>query len=285
MRVTIRDVQKMKNKGERIVMLTAYDATSAHLSEAAGVPILLVGDSLGMVIQGHESTIPVTLDQMIYHAGIVVRATERAFVVGDLPFMTFQVSPEQALTSAGRMMQEAGVQAVKLEGGEHMAPTIKRLVQNGIPVMAHIGLTPQSVNQFGGFVVQGKDADSADRLLKDALALQDAGAFSIVLELVPSQLAREITEHLDIPTIGIGAGPHCSGQVQVFHDILGLFPSFGPRHSKVYAPVGEIIQNAIGRYAEEVRTGQFPTAENVSSMKEEVLSEILERWASGGSRR
>jgi 3-methyl-2-oxobutanoate hydroxymethyltransferase len=226
----------------------------------------------------------VTLEHVIYHAEIVVRATERALVIGDMPFMTFQVSPEQALTNAGRLMQEAGVQAVKLEGGEYMAPTIARLVQNGIPVMAHIGLTPQSVNQFGGFVVRGKDVDSAERLLKDAVAVQEAGAFSLVLELVPAQLAKQITERLRIATIGIGAGPHCSGQVQVFHDILGLYPSFGPRHSKVYAQVGEMIQSAISRYIEDVRADQFPTAENSSTMKEEVLTEILERWARGASR-
>jgi 3-methyl-2-oxobutanoate hydroxymethyltransferase len=278
MRLTIRDIQKMKTKGEPIAMLTAYDATSAYLSEAAGVPMLLVGDSMGMVVQGHNSTIPVTLDHIIYHAGIVVRATERALVVGDMPFMTYKASVEQAMNNAARLMQESGVSAVKVEGGKYIAPTIDRLVEAGIPVMAHIGLTPQSVNQFGGFRVQGKDKDTAEQLLCDAQAVQDAGAFALVLELVPAQLAQEITTRLQIPTIGIGAGPHCSGQVQVFHDILGLFPSFGPRHAKKYAEAGQVIQDAISQYVAEVKDKQFPTADNSSSMSEEILTEIRGRW-------
>lgn len=278
MRLTIRDIQKMKNNGERIAMLTAYDATSAYLSEAAGVPMLLVGDSMGMVIQGHDSTIPVTLDHIIYHSSIVVRSTERALIVGDMPFMTYKASVEQAMNNAARLMRESGVSVVKLEGGEYIAPTIDRLVQAGIPVMAHIGLTPQSVNQFGGFRVQGKDKDTAEQLLCDAQAVQDAGAFAVVLELVPAQLAQEITERLKIPTIGIGAGPYCSGQVQVFHDILGLFPSFGPRHAKKYTEAGEAIQKAIGQYVDEVKAGQFPTADNSSSMSEEIMAEIRGRW-------
>jgi len=278
MRLTIRDIQKMKTAGERIAMLTAYDATSAYLSEAAGAPMLLVGDSMGMVIQGHDSTIPVTLDHIIYHSGIVVRATQRALVVGDMPFMTYKANVEQAMGNAARLMQEAGVSAVKLEGGEYIAPTIDRIVQAGIPVMAHIGLTPQSVNQFGGFRVQGKDKDTAEQLMCDAQAVQDAGAFAVVLELVPAPLAQEITKSLKIPTIGIGAGPHCSGQVQVFHDLLGLYPSFGPRHAKQYANVGEVIQTALASYVREVQSGDFPTAENSSSMSEEILAEIRGRW-------
>jgi 3-methyl-2-oxobutanoate hydroxymethyltransferase len=278
MRLTIRDIQKMKAGGERIAMLTAYDATSAYLGEAAGAPMLLVGDSLGMVIQGHQSTIPVTLDHIIYHSQIVVRATERALIVGDLPFMTYKASIEQAMTNAARLMRESQVSAVKLEGGEYIAPTIDRLVQAGIPVMAHIGLTPQSVNQFGGFRVQGKDKDTAEHLMCDAQAVQDAGAFAVVLELVPAPLAQEITERLKIPTIGIGAGPYCSGQVQVFHDLLGLFPSFGPRHAKKYADVGRVIQDGLTEYVKEVQAGTFPTAENSSSMSEEILAEIRGRW-------
>lgn len=278
MRRTIRDIQKMKAAGEPIAMLTAYDATSAYLSEQAGVPVLLVGDSLGMVVQGHDSTIPVTLDHIIYHAQIVMRATQEALVVGDLPFMSYKVSVEQGMTNAARLMQESGVSAVKLEGGEYIAPTIDRIVQAGIPVMAHIGLTPQSVNQFGGFRVQGKDKDTAERLLDDAQAVQDAGAFAVVLELVPAPLAKEITAHLKIPTIGIGAGPDCSGQVQVFHDILGLFPSFGPRHSKQYADVGRMVTDAIGQYVNEVKAAEFPTAANSSSMNESVLAEIRDHW-------
>jgi len=272
--MTIRNIQKMKASGELIAMLTAYDATSAYLSEQAGAPILLVGDSMGMVIQGHQSTIPVTLDHIIYHSQIVVRATERALIVGDLPFMSYKVSAEQGMQNAARLMQESGVGAVKLEGGEYIAPTIDRLVQAGIPVMAHIGLTPQSVNQFGGFRVQGKDRDTAEQLLCDAQAVQDAGAFAIVLELVPTQLAQEITSHLKIPTIGIGAGPHCSGQVQVFHDLLGLFPSFGPRHSKQYVNAGQLISDGLKHYVEDVQAGRFPTAENSSTMNEEILESI-----------
>jgi 3-methyl-2-oxobutanoate hydroxymethyltransferase len=278
MRLTIRDIQKMKSAGERIAMLTAYDATSAYLSEAAGVPMLLVGDSMGMVIQGHDSTIPVTLEHIIYHSQIVVRATEKVLVVGDMPFMSYKSSIEQAMTNTARLMQEAGVSAVKLEGGEYIAPTIDRIVQAGIPVMAHIGLTPQSVNQFGGFRVQGKDKDTAEHILCDAQAVQDAGAFAVVLELVPAPLAKEITERLKIPTIGIGAGQYCSGQVQVFHDLLGLYPSFGPRHAKKFADAGKVMQDALTEYVKEVQSGQFPTAENSSSMSEEILAEIRGRW-------
>lgn len=278
MRITIRDIQKMKAAGEIIPMLTAYDATSAYLGEQAGVPMLLVGDSMGMVIQGHQSTIPVTLEHIIYHAQIVVRSTEKSLVVGDMPFMSYKASIEQAMQNAARLMQESGVGAVKVEGGEYIAPTIDRMVEAGIPVMAHIGLTPQSVNQFGGFRVQGKDKDTAEQLMCDAQAVQDAGAFAVVLELVPTQLAQEITNRLKIPTIGIGAGPYTSGQVQVFHDVLGLFPSFGPRHSKQYANAGQVMQDALTAYVSEVKASQFPTAENSSSMSEEILDEIRRLW-------
>jgi 3-methyl-2-oxobutanoate hydroxymethyltransferase len=276
MRLTIRDIQKMKTDGERIAMLTAYDAISAYLCEAAGSPMLLVGDTLGMVVQGHDSTIPVTLDHIIYHSQIVVRSTKRSLIVGDMPFMTYKTSVEQAMTNAARLMQEAGVSAVKLEGGEFVAPAIDRIVQAGIPVMAHIGLTPQSVNQFGGFRVQGKDKDTAEQLLDDAHAIQDAGAFAVVLELVPAPLAQEITNRLKIPTIGIGAGAYCSGQVQVFHDLLGLYPSFTPRHAKKYTDAGQIIRDALSHYVQEVQSGQFPTEENSSSMSEEILAAIRE---------
>lgn len=273
MRLTLRDIQTMKTSGERIAVLTAYDATSAFLAEAAGLPVLLVGDSLGMVVQGHDSTLPVTLDQMVYHCQMVVRATKRALIVGDLPFMTY-ATPEQALHSAGRLMQESGVSAVKLEGGAFMAPTIARLVQYGIPVMAHIGLTPQSVNQFGGFRVQGKDHATALQLLRDARAVQEAGAFAVVLELVPTLLAAEVTRRLSIPTIGIGAGVECSGQVQVFHDVLNLHPSFGPRHAKRYADIGPTVQDALSRYAEEVRCGEFPTAAHSSKMDPDLIASL-----------
>lgn len=274
MRLTIRDVQKMQAAGEAIPMLTAYDATSAHLGEAAGVPMLLVGDSLGMVIQGHDSTLPVRLEHIIYHTQIVARVTQRAMIVADMPFMTYNASIEQALTSAGRLMQEGGANAVKLEGGETIAPVIKAIVQAGIPVMAHIGLTPQGVNQFGGFRVQGREIASARQLLRDADAVQEAGAFSVVLELVAAPLAHMISDRLDIPTIGIGSGPHCDGQVQVFHDLLGLFPTFGPRHSRQYAKVGEAMQTALAQYAEDVKARRFPTMEQAFTMKEDVLAAV-----------
>lgn len=276
-RTTIRDIQTMKANGEHITMLTAYDATSARLSEAAGVPMLLVGDTLGMVIQGHNSTIPVTLDHMIYHAAIVARVTDKPLVVGDLPFMTYNITAEQALQNSARLMQEGGVSAVKLEGGERMAPTIARVVQAGIPVMAHIGLTPQSVNAVGGFRVQGREVESAKQLLQDAQAVQQAGAFAVVLELVPTPLAKAITEQLEIPTIGIGAGAHTDGQVQVFHDILGLFEEFVPRHTKRYAELGGQMQDAIAAYVRDVESGAFPAEENSFSMRDEVLAEVLPR--------
>lgn len=274
MRLTIRDLQKMKDNKEPLVMLTAYDANSARVSEMADVPILLVGDTLGMVVQGHHSTIPVTLEHMIYHCEIVSRVTERPFIVGDLPFMTYSVSVEQAMQNAGRLMQEGHVGCVKMEGGEFLAPTIQRVVQAGIPVMAHIGLTPQSVNQFGGFRVQGRQLDSARRLIQDAKAIQEAGAFAVVLELVPSSLAQLITDMLDIPTIGIGAGVGCSGQVQVFHDILALFDDFVPRHTKQYANLGEMMIAAIRHYVGEVKEHDFPTQENGFKMDNDILAEL-----------
>jgi 3-methyl-2-oxobutanoate hydroxymethyltransferase len=276
MRLTIRDIHKMKAEGEPITMLTAYDVLSAHVSEAAGVPMLLVGDTLGMVVQGHETTIPVTLEHVIYHAEIVTRVTQRPLVVGDLPFMTYNVSPEQALVNAGRLMQEAGVQAIKLEGGTHMAPTIARLVQAGIPVMAHIGLTPQSVHGLGGYRVQGKEVKTAQQLLHDAEAVEGAGAFAVVLELVTAPLAQMITERLEIPTIGIGAGPQCDGQVQVFHDILGLFDAFVPKHTKRFADAGEMMREAVARYVGEVHARTFPTEDNSFSMNAAVLKELRE---------
>ncbi len=278
MRRTIRDIQKMKTAGEPIAMLTAYDATSAHLGEAAGAPMLLVGDSLGMVIQGQPSTIPVTLEHIIYHTQMVMRATQNALVIADMPFMTYKTTIEQGMTNAARLMQESGAGAVKLEGGAYIAPTIARIVEAGIPVMAHIGLTPQSVNQFGGFRVQGKDLNTAEQLMADALAVQDAGAFAVVLELLPAPLAQEITTRLHIPTIGIGAGPHCSGQVQVFHDLLGLFPSFGPKHAKQYADVSDVILRALRQYVTEVQSGDFPTESNASTMSDEVLAAVREHF-------
>ena len=273
-RVTIRDIAQLKARGELIPMVTAYDYTTARIADAAGIPILLVGDSLGMVVLGYDSTIPVTLEDMIHHVKTVVRGSERAMVVADLPFMTYQVDHAQALTNAARLLQEGGAQTVKLEGGETVAETVGRIVEAGIPVMGHIGLTPQSVNALGGYRVRGRQRKEAVQLLKDAQALEDAGAYSVVLECVPAPLARLISQRLTIPTIGIGAGPGCDGQVQVLHDMLGLFTDFVPRHAKRYANLGETIKEAFVRYAQEVRDGEFPTERESFGMDEELLNEL-----------
>lgn len=273
-RVNIRDIAQMKARGEKIPMITAYDYTSARLADAAEIPIVLVGDSLGMVVLGYDSTIPVTMEDMIHHVKMVVRGTQRALVVADLPFMTYQIDQTQALTNAARMLQEGGAQTVKLEGGESVAETVRRIVECGIPVMGHIGLTPQSVNAFGGYRVQGRQGKEAVQLLKDAKALEDAGAYAVVLELVPTPLARLISQRLAIPTIGIGAGPGCDGQVQVLHDMLGLFADFKPKHAKRYANLSETINEAFVRYAREVREGEFPTEKESFTMDEEILNEL-----------
>ena len=273
MRVSILDIQKMKDRGERIPMLTAYDYTSAQIVDQTGLPLILVGDSLSMVVLGHSSTVPVTLDEMLHHVRAVVRGSQRALIIGDMPFLTY-TSVEQAIQSAGRLMQQGGVQAVKLEGGTSVAPIIRRLVNLGIPVMGHIGFTPQSVNQIGTRV-QGKQARQARQLIEDALAIEAAGAFAIVLELLPASLARAITERLHIPTIGIGAGAECSGQVQVWHDLLGLYSDFKPRHAKRYLDLAETIGAALATYAAEVRAGSFPTTEQSATMDEAALSEAL----------
>ena len=257
MRVTTRDVQRFKTQGERFPVLTAYDFPTARLVEEAGVPVILVGDSLGQVVLGYASTIPVTMDVMLHHTAAVVRATERAMVVADMPFLSYNLSDEQALQNAGRLMQEAGAQAVKLEGGVRVAETVRRVTEAGIPVMGHVGLTPQSVNQLGGYRVQGKTESEAVALMDDAIALHQAGAYSVVLELVPEDLAKAVTERLAVPTIGIGAGPHCDGQVQVIHDILGFSTGYIPKHARRYADLGETIRNAVARYAEDVRADAF----------------------------
>jgi 3-methyl-2-oxobutanoate hydroxymethyltransferase len=244
------------------------------LAEAAEIPMILVGDSLGMVVQGHEFPIPVTLEHIIYHASIVTRVTKTPLIVGDMPFMTYTISAEQALTNAGRLMQEAGVNAVKLEGGETMASTIARVVHAGIPVMAHIGLQPQSVYQVGGMKAQGRDLDTARQLLRDADAVQEAGAFAVVVEAVPAALGKMITERLEIPTIGIGAGVHCDGQVQVFHDLLGLFEGFVPRHTRQYTVLSDVIRSALAQYRQDVVSRAFPTDENSFMMKHEVLEAL-----------
>lgn len=272
MRTSVTYFQQQKERSIPIVMLTAYDATSARLAEQAGIHVLLVGDTLGMVVQGHETTLPVTLADMLYHTRLVVRGTETAFVVGDMPFMTYNLSSEQALSNAACFLQQAGAQGVKLEGGVHMAPTIRRLVDNGIPVMAHIGLTPQSVYRIGGWRVQGRTAEGAARLLADAHAVEEAGAFAVVLELLPTALAALISKRLGIPTIGIGAGPGCDGQVQVWHDMLGLFEAFVPKHTKHYATLGETIRAALAAYKAEVEAGAFPTTAHAARMDEALLA-------------
>lgn len=261
-RVTVPKLRAMKERGERITMLTAYDATFARMFEEAEIDVLLVGDSLGMVVQGRDSTLPVTVDEVIYHCRAVARGASRPLVVGDMPFMSYQVSAEEALRNAGRFLAEGGAHAVKLEGGRSVAPTIRRIVEAGIPVMAHVGLTPQSVHAMGGFRVQGKTEEDAERILRDALAVEDAGAFALVLEGIPSDLADTITRELTIPTIGIGAGPSCDGQVLVCYDLLGLTPNLRPKFVKRYAEMFEEGVEAARRFAEEVRAGAFPSEEH-----------------------
>ena len=274
MRITINQIKEMKEKGEKITMLTAYDYPTARIVDEAGVPLILVGDSLGMVVLGYESTIPVTMDEMIHHTKAVVRGTEQAMVIGDMPFMTYHLNVEQALTNAARFIQEAGAQAVKLEGGVTVADKVKRVVQCGIPVMGHIGLTPQSIHQLGGHKRQGRTPEAAIRMIEDAKALEEAGVFSIVLETIPAQLAALITEKVSVPTIGIGAGIGCDGQVQVINDILGSFADFVPKHAKQYARLTDIIRNAVTQYHDEVKAGTFPTDKQSFSMDKSVLAEL-----------
>lgn len=275
-RVSITRLKAMKKRGERFAMLTAYDYPSARLVEEAGVPIILVGDTLGMVVLGYDTTIPVTMDEMLHHVKAVVRGTRKAHVVADMPFMSFQAGPQDALRNAGRMLKEGGAQSVKLEGGRRLADTISLLVSSGIPVMGHIGLTPQSVNQLGGYKIQGKTPAAAVKLINDAVALEQAGAYAIVLETIPAQLGEMITQKVSIPTIGIGAGPHCDGQVQVFHDLLGLFDEFVPKHAKRYAQLGEIIKGAVSQYVAEVKEGAFPTERESFLVDKPALSEFTQ---------
>lgn len=260
--ITTVEIRARKGRGKKIVMVTAYDATFASLLDRAGADILLVGDSLGMVVQGHDNTLPVTLDHMVYHTAAVSRATQHAQVVGDMPFMSYQVSAEKAVEAAGRLMQEGGAHAVKLEGGTTVAPQVERIVEAGIPVMGHIGLTPQSVHRMGGFKVQGRDALAARKLLADARALESAGCYSLVLEGIPAELAHDITGSVRIPTIGIGAGAGCDGQVLVCYDLLGMNPNFKPKFVKLYANLHEQITAAMQSFADEVQRGAFPADEH-----------------------
>ena len=277
MRITIPDIKTMKTRGELIPMLTAYDAATARLLDEAGIPLLLVGDSLGMVVLGHEDTTAVTMETMLHHAKAVVRGSRRALVVADMPFMSYTVSVERALDNAARFVQEARAQAVKLEGGEAVAETIRRLVEGGIPVMGHVGLTPQQVLNLGGYRVHGRSLSAAEQVLRGALAVEAAGAFAVVLECIPAELAGLITETVAIPTIGIGAGPRCDGQVQVIHDLLGWIPDFMPKHAKRYADIGATIRSAVGQYIDEVRAKQFPQAEHGTSVEEGVIRSLKDR--------
>ncbi len=261
-KVTLPQLQVMKERGEKITMVTAYDYSSALLADRAGMDMLLVGDSVGMVVLGYQSTVPVTMDEMVHHTRAVMRANPAALVVADMPFLSYQANIPDAVYNAGRMIKEGGADAVKLEGGRAMARMVRAIVDAGIPVMGHLGLTPQSAVQMGGFHVQGREAAAAEKIAADATALVEAGIFSLVLECVPVELARRITAELPVPTIGIGAGPDCDGQVLVYHDLLGLFDRFRPKFVKCYADLGAAIVEALEAYGQEVREGKFPAAEH-----------------------
>ncbi len=271
---TVTTFKASKKKGERISMLTAYDYTTATLLEEAGVDSLLVGDSLGMVMLGYENTLQVTMDDMIHHTRAVARGRRRALLIGDMPFLSYHVSTEEAVRNAGRFIQEGGCQAVKLEGGRDVLEKIRAILKAQIPVLGHLGLTPQSVHAMGGFKVQGRDLEAARQILDEALLLQDAGVFGVLLEGVPAELARIITEKLEVPTIGIGAGPHCDGQVLVIHDMLGMFRKMRPKFVKTYTQGGDAAVAAVREYIQEVRSGAFPGPEHSFTMDERLLSSL-----------
>lgn len=273
-KITLHDLRARKERGEKIAMLTAYDYPTALLLDQAGIDMILVGDSLGMVVHGFENTLPVTLDMMILHTQAVRRGVKRAFVVGDMPFMSYQISIEEAKRNAARFLAEGGADAVKLEGGQHIAPTVSALVEIGIAIQGHIGLTPQSVSTLGGFKAQGKSIEAAHKLLDDARALEAAGAFSIVLESIPARLAELISRSVGIPTIGIGAGAGCDGQVLVTHDLLGLFDRFTPKFAKRYAEIGKMMRTAFEAYRDDVQAGTFPAQEHSFTMSDEVWESL-----------
>ncbi len=277
-KITTRTYRMKKKRGEIITMLTAYDYGTALAVDRTGIDSILVGDSLGMVVLGYENTLPVTMDEMIHHCKAVARGAKYALLIGDMPFMSYQVSVEDAVRNAGRFLQEAGMDAVKLEGGRERKEAIERIVGAGIPVMGHIGLTPQSVHQLGGFRAQGKSAEAGARLLEDALILQEAGCFSIVLETIPAQLAKLVSEKLDIPTIGIGAGVDCDGQVLVTHDLLGLFDRFTPKFVKTYVHLHQEMVEAISTYKAEVEGKEFPSDEHSFDMAEEDLDALMKAF-------
>lgn len=274
--VTVRDLLEKKKRGEKITMLTAYDAPTAQLIDEAGIDAVLVGDSLGMVALGYASTVPVTMEEMLHHARAVRRGTRRALLVGDMPFLSFQVSPEEAVRNAGRFVKEAQVDAVKLEGGSDSLPAVRAILKAGIAVLGHVGLTPQSAVQLGGYRVQGKTAAEARRIFEDAKGLEAAGCFGVVLECVPDRLAREITAHLKIPTIGIGAGGDCDGQVLVTSDLLGLTSTFKPKFVKTYGALAQEMKSAFELFRQDVSAGQFPKAEHTFSISDEELKQLLE---------
>ena len=274
MKKKVSTLQQAKENGQKITMLTAYDYSTAKLMDEAGIDMILVGDSLGNVILGYEDTISVTMEDMIHHGAAVSRGVKETMVVVDMPFMSYQISVEEAVTNAGRLMKEGRANAVKLEGGKSVCPQIKAITQAGIPVVAHLGLTPQSINALGGYKVQGKSEDAAKKLLEDALAVQEAGAFALVLECVPTKLASLITKKLTIPTIGIGAGNECDGQVLVYQDMLGMFSDYVPKFVKQFAQVGEIMKKAFTDYKEEVASGAFPAEKNSYKIDDEVIDKL-----------
>jgi len=271
---TVLDFLKMKEAGEKFSKLAVYDFTSALLAEQAGLEMILVGDSMGNVVYGYDGTVPVTMEQMIYHAQAVRKGAPNIFVVGDLPFLSYQTSVEDAVRNAGRFYKEAGMDAVKLEGGRHMAPQIRAIADAGMLVMAHIGLTPQSAAQLGGFRVQGNTAEAAMRVLADALALEEAGAFMVLLEGVPAECGKLVTEHLKVPTIGVGAGPYCDGQAVLLSDLIGMYPVFTPKFVKRYAAVGDDMVKAVSAYVNEIKTGVFPGPEHCYKMKEGEMARL-----------
>jgi len=273
-KITPVDIQTMKKEGKKITMLTAYDYPMAQLEDRAGIEIILVGDSLGMTVLGYENTIPVTMDEMIHHTKAVTRGAKYALIIGDMPFMSYNTSERDAILNAGRFMKEGGADAVKLEGGASVKDIVRAIVKAGIPVMGHIGLTPQTISMLGGFKVQGKDAQAAQKIIDDALSLEEAGAFSVILESVPAPVSRRVTERLKVPTIGIGAGVHCDGQVLVVHDILGLFDRFTPKFAKRYVNLSELIFKAVESYREEVSKGTFPTDQHSFHIDEKELSKV-----------
>jgi 3-methyl-2-oxobutanoate hydroxymethyltransferase len=276
-RITISDIARMYEEGQRFATITAYDFPTARIVDEAGIPLILVGDSLGMVMLGYDTTVRVSIDEMLHHTRAVARGAKRALVVGDMPFLSYGVSEAESVEHAGRFLSEAYAQAVKVEGGVRSARTIEAIVTAGIPVMGHIGLTPQAINQLGGFRVQGRSKGAARKLIADALAVQEAGAFAVVLELVPAELARAITERLRIPTIGIGAGPHTSAEIQVVTDVVGLTQGFTPRHARRFGEIGKALAEAVAAYRDAVTSGQFPGEAESSAMDEAVLAEVLGR--------